>query len=72
MIHPSIARRKIAEALFKVLGLCSLAIAVGTLALLFGALVFQVSRESTGSSSCHIRLVMPHKRVSFRRGSVRP
>ncbi len=39
--HQSIARRKIAEALFKVLGLCSLAIAVGTLVLLFGALVFQ-------------------------------
>jgi phosphate transport system permease protein len=41
--HPraSIARRKIAEALFKVLGLCSLAIAVGTLALLFGALLFE-------------------------------
>jgi phosphate transport system permease protein len=39
--HTSIARRKIAEALFKVLGLCSLAIAVGTLVLLFGALVFQ-------------------------------
>lgn len=38
---PSIARRKIAEALFKVLGLGSLAIAVGTLVLLFGALVFQ-------------------------------
>ena len=43
--HPSIVRRKIAETLFKVLGLCSLAIAVGTLVLLFGALVFQgVSR----------------------------
>ena len=39
--HASIARRKIAEALFKVLGLCSLAIAVGTLALLFGALLFE-------------------------------
>jgi phosphate transport system permease protein len=39
--HPSIARRKVAEALFKVVGLCSLAIAVGTLALLFGALVFE-------------------------------
>ena len=39
--RPSIARRKIAEALFKVLGLCSLAIAVGTLVLLFGALVYQ-------------------------------
>jgi phosphate transport system permease protein len=39
--QPSIARRKTAEALFKVLGLCSLAIAVGTLVLLFGALVFQ-------------------------------
>jgi len=44
-LHPSTARRKIAEALFKGLGLCSLAIAVGTLVLLFGALVFQgVSR----------------------------
>lgn len=43
--HPSIVRRKIAETLFKVVGLCSLAIAVGTLVLLFGALVFQgVSR----------------------------
>jgi phosphate transport system permease protein len=39
--HPSIARRKIAEELFKILGLCALAIAVGTLVLLFGALVFQ-------------------------------
>ena len=39
--QPSIARRKTAEALFKVLGLCSLAIAVGTLVLLFGALVYQ-------------------------------
>jgi phosphate transport system permease protein len=39
--HPSIVRRKIAETLFKVVGLCSLAIAVGTLVLLFGALVFQ-------------------------------
>ena len=39
--HASIARRKIAEALFKVLGLCSLAIAVGTLMLLFGALLFE-------------------------------
>ena len=39
--HASIARRKITEALFKVLGLCSLAIAVGTLALLFGALLFE-------------------------------
>jgi len=39
--HASIARRKIAEALFKVLGLCSLAIAVGTLVLLFGALLFE-------------------------------
>ncbi|MDZ4733644.1 MAG: phosphate ABC transporter permease PstA [Nitrospirota bacterium] len=38
---PSIARRKIAEALFKVLGLCSLAIGVGTLVLLFGALLFE-------------------------------
>lgn len=38
---PSIARRKIAEALFKVLGVCSLAIAVGTLVLLFGALLYQ-------------------------------
>ncbi|MCP9451344.1 MAG: phosphate ABC transporter permease PstA [Nitrospira sp.] len=34
-----IKRRKYAEALFKVLGLSSLALAVGTLALLFGALV---------------------------------
>ena len=40
-LHASIARRKIAEALFKVLGLCSLAIAVGTLVLLFGALLFE-------------------------------
>ncbi len=39
--HPSIARRKIAEALFKVLGLCSLIIAIGTLVLLFGALLFE-------------------------------
>ena len=39
--RPSIARRKIAEALFKILGLCSLAIAVGTLVLLFGALMLQ-------------------------------
>ena len=39
--HPSIARRKIAEALFKVLGLCSLAIGVGTLVVLFGALLFE-------------------------------
>ena len=39
--HTSIARRKIAESLFKVLGLCSLAIAIGTLVLLFGALMFQ-------------------------------
>ena len=39
--QPSIARRKTAEALFKVLGLCSLAIGVGTLVLLFGALVFE-------------------------------
>ena len=39
--HASIARRKIAEALFKVLGICSLAVAVGTLVLLFGALIFQ-------------------------------
>jgi len=39
--HASIARRKIAESLFKVLGLCSLAIAIGTLVLLFGALMFQ-------------------------------
>ena len=38
---PAIARRKIAEALFKVLGLCSLAIGVGTLVLLFGALLFE-------------------------------
>jgi phosphate transport system permease protein len=37
----SIARRKIAESLFKLLGLCSLAFAVGTLVLLFGALMFQ-------------------------------
>jgi len=39
--HSSIARRKIAEALFKVLGLCSLAIGVGTLVVLFGALLFE-------------------------------
>jgi phosphate transport system permease protein len=38
--RPSIARRKIAEALFKIVGLGSLTIAVGTLALLFGALVY--------------------------------
>ncbi|MDP1946618.1 MAG: phosphate ABC transporter permease PstA [Nitrospirota bacterium] len=38
---PSIARRKIAEALFKIVGLGSLTIAVGTLALLFGALLYQ-------------------------------
>jgi phosphate transport system permease protein len=38
-------RRKIAEALFKVLGLCSLAIGVGTLVLLFGALVFEGVRR---------------------------
>jgi phosphate transport system permease protein len=37
---PSIARRKFAEALFKIVGLGSLTIAVGTLALLFGALVY--------------------------------
>ncbi|MBU6432704.1 MAG: phosphate ABC transporter permease PstA [Nitrospirae bacterium] len=39
--RPSIGRRKIAEALFKVLGLCSLAIGVGTLVLLFGALLVE-------------------------------
>jgi len=39
--HPSIARRKIAEALFKILGLGSLIIAIGTLVLLFGALLFE-------------------------------
>ncbi len=39
--HPSIAKRKIAEALFKLLGISSLAIAIGTLVLLFGALLFQ-------------------------------
>jgi phosphate transport system permease protein len=39
--RPSIARRKIAEALFKILGLGSLTIAVGTLVLLFGALLYQ-------------------------------
>ncbi|MCX5720632.1 MAG: phosphate ABC transporter permease PstA [Nitrospirae bacterium] len=39
--HPSIARRKIAEALFKALGICSLAMAVGTLMLLLGALLYQ-------------------------------
>lgn len=39
--HPSIARRKIAEALFKILGLSSLIIAIGTLVLLFGALLFE-------------------------------
>ncbi|MEO6545716.1 MAG: phosphate ABC transporter permease PstA [Nitrospiraceae bacterium] len=38
---PSIARRKFAEALFKIVGLGSLIIAVGTLALLFGALLYQ-------------------------------
>jgi phosphate transport system permease protein len=38
---PSIARRKFAEALFKIVGLGSLTIAVGTLALLFGALLYQ-------------------------------
>lgn len=38
---PSIARRKTAEAMFKVLGIGSLAIAVGTLVLLFGTLLFQ-------------------------------
>ena len=38
---PSIARRKTAEAVFKVLGLGSLTIAVGTLVLLFGVLLFQ-------------------------------
>ncbi|MGE3975962.1 MAG: phosphate ABC transporter permease PstA [Nitrospira sp.] len=36
-----IRRRKLAEALFKALGLFSLALAVGTLALLFGALVVE-------------------------------
>jgi len=39
--RPSIARRKLAEALFKILGLCSLAFAIGTLVLLFGALMLQ-------------------------------
>lgn len=39
--RPSIARRKMAEGLFKLLGLCSLAIGVGMLVLLFGALVFE-------------------------------
>ena len=39
--RPSIRRRKVTESLFKILGLCSLSIAVGTLVLLFGALVFQ-------------------------------
>lgn len=39
--HPSIARRKITEALFKILGLGSLIIAVGTLVLLLGALLFE-------------------------------
>lgn len=34
-------RRKLAEAMFKAVGLCSLACAVGTLALLFGALVVE-------------------------------
>ena len=34
-------RRKLAEAMFKAVGLCSLAFAVGTLALLFGALVVE-------------------------------
>jgi len=40
-----LVRRKIAEALFKVLGLGSLAVGVGTLALLFGALVFEGVRR---------------------------
>ena len=40
-LRNSIARRKIAEQLFKVLGLCSLAVAIGTLVLLFGALMYQ-------------------------------
>jgi phosphate transport system permease protein len=39
--HLSIGRRKVAEALFKVVGLSSLAIAVGTLVLLFGTLLFE-------------------------------
>jgi phosphate transport system permease protein len=34
-------RRKLAQALFKVLGLCSLTLAVGTLVLLFGALMVE-------------------------------
>jgi phosphate transport system permease protein len=34
-------RRKLAEAMFKTVGLCSLALAVGTLGLLFGALVVE-------------------------------
>ena len=38
---PSIARRKFAEVLFKIVGLGSLTVAVGTLALLFGALLYQ-------------------------------
>ncbi|MDP3596529.1 MAG: DUF3333 domain-containing protein, partial [Nitrospirota bacterium] len=42
---PSIARRKFAEALFKIVGLGSLTIAVGTLALLFGALLYQGARQ---------------------------
>ncbi len=37
----SIARRKVAEALFKIVGLGSLTIAVGTLVLLLGALLFE-------------------------------
>lgn len=39
--HPSIARRKIAEVLFKILGLGSLIIAIGILVLLFGTLLFE-------------------------------
>lgn len=34
-----VRRRKLTEALFKAVGLCSLALAIGTLALLFGALI---------------------------------
>lgn len=36
-----VRRRKLAEAMFKAVGLCSLALAVGTLGLLFGALVVE-------------------------------
>lgn len=39
--HPSIARRKTAETLFKIVGFGSLTLAVGTLVLLLGALAFE-------------------------------